>query len=192
MHSEPYSNEPMCGNCHPGFFCGVFGGIIWAVINGILSVYNIAYANDYEGKVMCWNATARAGTQYEEGLSQTVGVNHWMRVYGWQVTVESIVYILIVVFAMLRLCAQRGSCQKPAQCLAVINVIFCVCIIILVFFRFAWNIVGAVLIWRDCPDFSPQPVKDLCWASVIICYCGLSISIISAIVGINISVAGDR
>lgn len=66
------------------------------------------------------------------------------------------------------------SIYMSACCEAIINGNRCINICLRLFniplkiFLFCWIICGAIMLWSDCPQMSPNYANEMCWVSVII------------------------
>jgi len=78
----------------------------------------------------------------------------WLEVDG---AVNIAITGLILIILTLGVCGWEGS----AMCGFGIA-------ILLGLFGFAWMIIGAVMLWRDNLNCSPEPLHDILWAAVII------------------------
>lgn len=109
------------------------------------------------------NLATPTPTSSHTNLAYTIGIYPWMIVHGAIGIVEAINIIIYIVTSFL----------WETEC-GVYSWVSSLCfLILLVFFRFSWLVVGAVMFWRDCPNLYPSQMNDLMWATLIIGFIGL-------------------
>ena len=170
--------------------CGVACTVL--LFSAALPIVLIVFAHVYDGEIACpdfadANATANAtvapppppvlrhgggtlqatpapteiaGLPPPVGLAATIGLRRWMVVHGAAgVGAAGLIFVILTV----RVYAQRFP--KVALFNVIIGPLLLYAVL---FFRFAWLVVGTILFWRDCRHARPLAVRHLMWVALII------------------------
>ena len=142
-------------------------GVIVAIVTVILLITSvlpavlIGYGSRYSGEIYCGPNMMKA-----QGLAETVGVSKWMIIHGAIGLFE--ITCLLMTFAMVAL---------KMLPLMVVSVSL---VVLASLFRLSWLVVGALILWRDCPNMQPKSVNDLMYATLILGFFGIFANLTSS------------
>jgi hypothetical protein len=186
-------DENFCLNC-----CAIFLAILFVLASLTLPVVVLAYTENFRLEITCEiidlthnlsnispppmlqsqveNATENlipVIPRKKSGinLAETIGIYNWMIIHGSIGIFE--VFVIIIIGSVSIFYTKK---DKYYFCSYNISIAF---LLLLVFFRFVWLIVGGVMFWRDCYNLSPPVMNDLVWAALIIGFMGFACSLTS-------------